>query len=254
MKLTPILTLAFVAATAFGAKPQSCPRYAATVYVATSAAYALSGDATAGSLVWIDGIPYTKYVDGEGGVEAYVNGGTVADYGSGSMCTGTFFFNISRTGTRKLNVVFHNWLNNGVSGPPRAGQPGTTTAGSLFLRGFSFAASGPGATYTTMLPVNGLAIGGVLRYEPLASDYLSDVPDFPVYYDMNTPCVTSAARMTVLSATETLVTPDPATCSTYLGPVLSLMMQQRNGGSLVNVGQYGMDFRFRIVVDGRPRF
>jgi len=252
--LGPVVLLIVVSTMmAFAEKPPSCPRYPATVYVATSAAYGLTGDGTTTSVEWIDGIPYTKYVDGQGGVQAYVNGGT---------CGGAFFFSFGQNGSRKLNVVFQNWQNNGAFGPPSGGLPVSTAAGGLFLRGFSFNWPGvtTGDTYSTMMPVNGLALspsGGVLRYEPMTSDYLTDNPDFPTYPDMNTPCVTSAARMSVISPTETLVTPMAINCvnpnnSAYSGPLVSLLVPRK--GALANVGQYGMDFNFRIVVNGWTRY
>jgi hypothetical protein len=247
MKLKLALIFVAGAMTALAAKPQPCPRYAATVYVATSFAYALTGDSS--TFEWFDGVPYVRYEDGQGGVEAYVNGGT---------CGGSFFFKLN--GTRKLNVSFPNWQNDGTSGPPKGGSPQPTTLGVLFLRGFSFQWTGiaAGATYTTMLPGNGLAFGGALRYEPMTSDYLTDNPDFPTYPDMNQPCETSAARMTVISPTETLITPVPVTClnpnaTTYSGPLASLLMPLK-GPKLANVGQFGMDYSLRIVVPGWSRF
>ncbi len=238
------LKLAFVFAVgctaALAAKPPACPRYPATVYVATSTAhlYGLNGDGAVTE--WIDGVLYSKYVDGQGGVQAYVNGGN---------CGGTFFFALD--GTRTLLVDFLNWRNNGTAGPPPSGFQQETTAGLLFLRGFSFTGN---STYTTMLVVNNLGIGGGVRYEPLTSNYLTDNPDFPLYPDFNTPCETSAAIMTALSPNVTSVAPAAVTCGSYTGPLATLAMQIKGGGrTLRNVGQYGMDFRFRIVVPGWNR-
>lgn len=238
MHLKLVLMFAVGSFMALAAKPQPCPRYPATVYVATSYAYGISGDGV--KTEWIDGILYSKYVDGEDGVEAYVSGGN---------CNGTFHLFLN--GARAVKVSFQNWKNNGTSGPPPSAWQPATTAGWLFLRGFSFAGPGP---YTTMLAVNNLGFGGGLRYEPMTSDYLTDNPEFPLYPDMNTPCETSAAVMTAITATETTVTPAPVYCGTT-DPLTSLVMQTKTGGrSLSNVGQYGMDFRFRIVVPGWSRY
>jgi hypothetical protein len=242
------LGLMFVTGTLalFAGKPPACVRIPATVYVATGPTYGLTGDAVTTMTFPGDPNLYTKYVDGEGGVDAYVNAGP---------CAGTFFLQFN--GARALNLVFQNWLNDGTSGPPKQNPSAQLTAGGLFLRGFTFteAGIGPGSTYTTMLPVH--FFGGGLRWEPMESDYLDDNPDFPTYLDMNQPCETSPVAMTVLSPTETVVTPSavPPCGASYSGPVTTLMgVAKRSRGSLANVGQFGMDFRFRIVVNGWPRY
>lgn len=246
-----LLVLGMTAASA-GKPPAPCVQVPGIVYVANDPnSYGLRSDNT--GVVYFDGDvnAYSRYEHGVGGVEAYVN--------TGPNCAGTFFFNLN--GARRVNLRFTNWLNNGVYGPPKSGSLANTETNTVFqmyLRGFTFVADAIGDSFTTIFPANytgtGMSGGGV-RWESTTNDFLTANPSFPTGSESNTPCETSKVRMTVLSPTETLVEPDAAACGNYNGPVSTVLGLVKGGGSSMrNVGQFGINFRMRIVVPALPRF